>query len=70
MRYEKFLNIVIKWNHNKNFTNFKMIYKFGFENNSILYHFPPWKIWRILKHTYIDKKYEKIEKDIDNYKEL
>ena len=63
--YKDFIEAVILWNHKKSFKNFIYLYKKGFEKHSIVYYCPIWKVWRILKNTYLNNKYEEIENSLD-----
>lgn len=49
---------IINWNKKKNFKNFCMVYKYGF-TLKYLWQRPLWRVWRIIRNTWILKIYQK-----------
>lgn len=48
-------NSIINWNRKKNFKNFCMVYKHGFDFK-YLWQRPFWRTWRIIRNTWILKE--------------
>ena len=59
--------IIDNWNKNKNWKNFKALFILGFNLKS--WQRPIWKCWRIVRNTWVNKKYLEIyEINVDKLK--
>ena len=59
--------VIDNWNKNKNWKNFKALFILGFNLKS--WQRPIWKCWRIVRNTWINKKYLEIyEINLDKLK--
>ena len=60
--------VIDNWLKEKSFQNFKTLFVFGFNLKD--WQRPIWKCWRIIRNTWINKKYLEIyEIDIDKLKD-
>ena len=59
--------VIDNWNKNKNWKNFKALFILDFNLKS--WQRPIWKCWRIVRNTWINKKYLEIyEINVDKLK--
>ena len=59
--------VIDNWNKNKNWKNFKVLFILGFNLKS--WQRPIWKCWRIVRNTWVNKKYLEIyEINVDKLK--
>ena len=59
--------VIDNWNKNKNWKNFKALFILGFNLKS--WQRPIWKCWRIVRNTWVNKKYLEIyEINVDKLK--
>lgn len=56
MTKEEYAEIYDKWNKEKSFKNFIMVYKYGFTFNSV-FRRPLFRVWRIIRNT-LTHRYE------------
>lgn len=57
MPTEKFYIVISNWVKKKNFKNFCQVYKYGFTYKH-LWNRPLWRVWRIIRNTWINKNYQ------------
>lgn len=54
----EFLSAVYEWNHKKNWKNFCLIYKYGFDEETFI----GFKLWRIIRNT-LNGLYKEVEEE-------
>ncbi len=64
---ENSYNSIISWNEKKNFKNFCMVYKYAFKFK-YLWQRPFWRVWRIVRNTWILKEKYQAFNSIDKSK--